>query len=172
MKCSKCGAENPENSKFCENCGSSLDNTSFFKKNKVLVFCLIAIIAVCAIMGTVIYMNLHSNPTLTDYGISEFTEGDQYNVSLIGGNGTPLEGKLVELIVYNNYGGSTIIDNYTDTEGNVSFNLDFLSGSYKIDVNYVDVNGSDNLNYQNITGLSKEITIKDGSSHEAWYTLS
>ena len=168
MKCSKCGHENADDAKFCQKCGNSIganpgsDNESFFKKNKVLVIAIAAILCVAIVAGLFVYMNTSHGPVLKDYGISEFTEGDDYFVSLVDENGTPMEGKIIIFICYNGYGGSTVISNTTDWDGKCSFRLDFNEGKYKVDVNYIEENQSADPVYYNVTGFSKELTIKDG----------
>ena len=168
MKCLNCGYENSDDAKFCQRCGNSMipdstpQNQPFFKANKVLITAIAVIIAVCAVTGAFVYLNMNHGPQLSDFGISEFTEGDEYMVSLVDENGTPMENQYVEFICYNNYGGSVTISNTTDYLGKTSFNLDFMAGTYKIDVNYIQVNESTVPTYTNVTGYSKQITIKEG----------
>lgn len=167
MKCSKCGHENADDAKFCQKCGSSLesktisDNESFFKRNKVLVIAIAAILCVAIVAGLFVYMNTNHGPVLKDYGISEFTEGDEYLVSLVDENGTPMEDKIIEFICYNDRGGSVRILNFTDYDGTTSFRLDFMAGTYKIDVIYTDEDIPE-LGWRNVTQYSKTITIKEG----------
>ena len=89
MKCSSCGHENAADAKFCQKCGSSLSQNltsqkeSFFKVNKVLIIAIAVIICVSVAVGTFVYVNMNHGPQLSDYDISEFTEGDVYLVSLV-----------------------------------------------------------------------------------------
>ena len=168
MKCSSCGHENAADAKFCQRCGSSLSQNptsqkeSFFKANKVLIIAITVIICVSVAVGTFVYMNMNHGPQLSDYDISEFTEGDVYVVSLVDENGTPMQSQYVEFICYNQYGGSTTISNITDYQGQTSFILDYREGTYKIDVNYILLDESTDPTYTNVTGFSKQITIKKG----------
>ena len=167
MECSSCGHQNVNGAKFCQKCGSSLsqnstlEKKSFFKANKVLIIAIAVIIFVCSVVGTFVYLNMNQGPQLSDYDISEFTEGDEYVVSLVDENGTPMEDKIVELICYNGYGGSVTILNFTDYYGKTSFNLDFMKGTYRIDVIYTDEDIPE-LGWRNVTQYSKTITIKEG----------
>lgn len=172
MFCQKCGAKNDDNAKFCQKCGAALNqssipqNSSFFKNNKVLIIAIAVIICVCAVVGTLVYMNMNTGPQLSDYDISEFVEDDVYTVTLKDENGDPMKDKLIEFICYNNNGaGSVRIINYTDYNGQASFDLNFIADTYKIDVNYVEVDESI-PKYTNITGFGKKITIKEGPFHE------
>ena len=173
MKCPKCGKENDNNAKFCQKCGNSLiqtstpQNQSFFKANKVLIIAIAVILCVCAAVGAFVYMNMNSGPQLYDYDISEFIEGDEYIVSLVDENGTPMEDKYIELICYNDHGGSVTLLNSTDYDGKTSFRLDFLAGTYKIDVIYTDEDIPE-LGWRNVTQFSKTITIKDGPNHQSY----
>lgn len=168
MKCSSCGYENDDSARFCQNCGSTLiqnstpQKESFFKSNKVLIIAIAVIICVFAVVGTFVYMNMNHGPQLSDYDISEFTEGDVYVVSLVDENGTPMQSQYVEFICYNQYGGSTTISNITDYQGQTSFILDYMASTYKIDVNYILLDESTDPTYTNVTGFSKQITIKKG----------
>ena len=167
MKCSNCGHENVNGAKFCPNCGESLipgstpQKESFFKTKKVLIIAIAVVICVCIAVGAFIYMNMNPGPNLSDYGISEFTEGDEYIVSLVDENGTPMEDKLIELVCYNSQGGSVKILNFTDYYGKTSFRLDFMKGTYKIDVIYTDEDIPE-LGWRNVTKYSKTLTIKEG----------
>ena len=167
MKCSSCGHENADGASFCQKCGSSLNQSSnpqkksFFQANKVLIIAIAVIICVCVAVGAFVYMNMNHGPQLSDYEISEFTEGDEYIVSLVDENGTPMEDKIIELICYNNQGGSVRILNFTDYYGKTSFRLDFMKGTYKIDVIYTDEDIPE-LGWRNVTQYSKTITIKEG----------
>ena len=167
MKCSKCGYENTDDAKFCKKCGnslilnSSLQKESFLKANKVLVISIAVILCVGVIVGAFVYMNMNQGPHLSDFGISEFVEGDQYSVALVDENGTPMEDKLIKLICYNNYGGSVTQSNFTDYYGKTSFPLDFMAGTYKIDVIYTDEDIPE-LGWRNVTKYTKTITIKEG----------
>lgn len=173
MFCQKCGAKNDDNAKFCQKCGAALNqnsipqNSSFFKNNKVLIVAIALIICVCGAAGAFVLMNSHSGPQLYDYDMSEFIEGGEYVVSLVDENGTPMKGKQIELICYNDYGGSVTLGNSTDYEGKTSFRLDFLSGTYKIDVIYTDEDIPE-LGWRNVTQFSKTITIKDGPNHQSY----
>lgn len=167
MKCSKCGHENADDSRFCQKCGESLikgstqQKQSFFKTNKILIIAIAVIICVCAAVGAFVYMNMNQGPQLSDFDVSEFVEGDDYLVSLVDENGTPMEDKIVELICYNDYGGSVTMLNFTDYDGKTSFPLDFMAGTYKIDVIYTDEDIPE-LGWRNVTQFSKTITIKEG----------
>lgn len=167
MFCEKCGAEVSEDAKFCPKCGSTLAHVpsqkkeSFFKANKVLVISIAAVILVCAAVGAFVYMNMNQGPQLSDFGISEVVEGSDYMVSLVDENGTPMEGKIIKLVCYNDQGGSVTMLNFTDYYGKTSFRMDFLAGSYKIDVIYTDEDIPE-LGWRNVTQYSKTITIKEG----------
>ena len=76
---------------------------SFFKANKVLIIAIAVIICVSVAVGTFVYVNMNHGPQLSDYDISEFTEGDVYLVSLVDENGTPMQSQYVEFICYNQY---------------------------------------------------------------------
>ena len=168
MKCTKCGYENSNDAKFCQKCGAALtqssssQNQSFFKSNKVLIIAIAVILCVCAAVGTFVYMNMNHGPQLSDYDISEFTEGDEYTVSLVDENGTPMENQYVNLICYNDKGGTVTLTNTTDYQGQTSFRLDFMAGTYKIDVNYIIDDEGTVPTITNVTGFSKQITVKEG----------
>ncbi|WP_297979853.1 zinc ribbon domain-containing protein [uncultured Methanobrevibacter sp.] len=165
--CSNCGFDNEENAKFCKKCGNSLipvstpQKESFFSSNKVLIIAIAVILCVSAAVGAFVYMNMNQGPQLSDFGISEFVEGDEYLVALVDENGTPMEDKIIELVCYNDYGGSVRQLNFTDYEGKTSFPLDFMAGSYKIDVIYTDEDIPE-LGWRNVTQYTKTITIKEG----------
>ena len=171
MICSNCGHENADDAKFCQKCGTALyqhptpQNQSFFKANKVLIIAIAIIICVCAVAGTFVYMNMNHGPQLSDYDISEFMEGDEYMVSLVDENGNPMQNQYVTLICYNKYGGSVNITNTTDSGGHTSFRLDFMAGTYKIDVNHIIDDEGTTPKIITSTGFSKQITIKEGPSH-------
>ena len=167
MKCSICGHENTDDSKFCQKCGNALAQNSsqlsesFFKANKVLIIAITVIICVFAVVGALVYTNMNQGPQLSDFGISEVVEGSEYMVSLVDENGTPMEDEIVELVCYNGHGGSVTMLNFTDYYGKTSFRMDFLAGSYKIDVIYTD-DDMPELGWRNVTQYSKTITIKEG----------
>ena len=167
MKCSSCGHENETDARFCQKCGESLNQNStpqkqsFFKSNKVLIIAIAVILCVCAAVGAFVYMNINHGPQLSDYDISEFTEGDEYTVLLLDENGTPMQNQYIDLICYNNHGGTVTLTNTTDYRGQTSFRLDFMADTYKIDVNYV-IDDQSIPEITNVTGFSKQITIKEG----------
>lgn len=114
-----------------------------FHANKVLIIAIVLIICVCAVVGALVYTNINQGLQLSDFGISEVVEGSEYMVSLVDENGTPMEDKIIEFVCYNGHGGSVNMLNFTDYYGKTSFRMDFLAGSYKIDVIYT---GEDMLN--------------------------
>ena len=108
-------------------------------------------------------MNMNSGPTLSDFGVSEFVEGDDYSVLLLDENGTPMEGQLVVFTCYSTFGNTIMMYNTTDYYGKCSFDLCFTKGNYKIAANYVG--GDFDGGFDNITGFTKTITIKEGPYH-------
>lgn len=125
MKCLNCGFENSEDAKFCEKCGASLNKESFSKTNNVLIICIIAVLCVAVVAGIFVYMNMNSGPTLSDFGVSEFVEGDDYSVLLLDENGTPIEGQPVVFTCHSTFGDTIMMYNTTDYYGKCSFDLCF-----------------------------------------------
>lgn len=65
MKCSKCGKENPNDSKFCQYCGGLFERDKEKGNSKVIIIILI-IILVCALVagGIFLYLFFESRSTI------------------------------------------------------------------------------------------------------------
>ena len=181
--CPNCGFENLKHANFCKKCGTRLleeehmsnYNPKAAEENQInsnsksakehidysnldnkwpIILITVAICIIIIVVAGGMISNINNGSSLIVDELPTYYEGDRINVHFYDANDTPIQYATIQMTLKNSYGGSTIITNETDANGDCSFPLEVPKGNYELIIS------ADNKHNQR---FSKNINIQKSS---------
>ena len=149
MKCSNCGFDNEQESKFCKKCGNPLKSKSKLKDNKVLIICITIIICLIILVTAFALINNETSSNSTTKLNTQLTihpkdfaggnpdamiSGDQLQIQIKDTkNWKPVSGAKIYITIQNvNTDENQTFESTTNEEGIAYINFEAENGEYII----------------------------------------